>query len=91
MSKVTVYQYMVLGTNLGEPRQARRWGTREAVEGLKGSAEILEDTAALAMPRPSNVMEFGWELIRTPPEACEARLHIRTTLESISDRRFQPV
>jgi hypothetical protein len=46
MSKVTVYQYMVLGTNLGEPRQARRWGTREAIEGLKGSAAILEDTAA---------------------------------------------
>jgi hypothetical protein len=47
MSQVTVYQYMVLGTNLGEPRQARRWGTREAIEGLKGSAEILELTAAL--------------------------------------------
>jgi hypothetical protein len=44
MSKVTVYQYMVLGTNLGEPRQARRWGTREAIERLKGSAEILEHT-----------------------------------------------
>jgi hypothetical protein len=28
------YQYMVLGTNLGEPRKARRWGTREAIEGL---------------------------------------------------------
>jgi hypothetical protein len=47
MSQVTVYQYMVLGTNLGEPRQARRWGTREAIEGLKGSAAILEYTAAL--------------------------------------------
>jgi hypothetical protein len=47
MSQVTVYQYMVLGTNLGEPRQARRWGTREAIEGLKGSAAILESTAAL--------------------------------------------
>jgi hypothetical protein len=47
MSKVTVYQYMVLGTNLGEPRQARRWGTREAIEGLKGSAEIIEFSAAL--------------------------------------------
>ena len=45
MSKVTVYQYMALGTNLGEPRKARRWGTREAIEGLKGSAEILGDTA----------------------------------------------
>ena len=45
MSKVTVYQYMALGTSLGEPRKARRWGTREAIEGLKGSAEILGDTA----------------------------------------------
>jgi hypothetical protein len=34
-----VYQYMVLRTNLGEPRKARRWGTREAIERLKGSAE----------------------------------------------------
>jgi hypothetical protein len=47
MSKVTIYQHMVVGTNLGEPRKARRWGTREAIEGLKGSAAILEDTAAL--------------------------------------------
>ena len=47
MSQVTVYQYNLLGTNLGEPRQARRWGTREAIEGLKGSAAILESTAAL--------------------------------------------
>jgi hypothetical protein len=47
MSKVTVFQYLVLGTNLGEPRQARRWGTREAIEGLKGSAAILEDSAPL--------------------------------------------
>lgn len=45
MSKVTVYQYMALGRSLGEPRKARRWGTREAIEGLKGSAEILGDTA----------------------------------------------
>jgi hypothetical protein len=30
------YQYMVIGTNLGEPRKARRWGTREAIEGPKG-------------------------------------------------------
>ena len=47
MGKVTIYQYMVLGTNLGEPRKARRWGTREAIEGLKGSAEIIEFAAAL--------------------------------------------
>ena len=44
MSKVTIYQYQMLNTNLGEPRKARRWGTREANERLKGSAEILEHT-----------------------------------------------
>jgi len=44
MSKVTIYQYQMLNTNLGEPRKARRWGTREAIERLKGSAEILEHT-----------------------------------------------
>jgi len=32
LSKVTVYQYMALGTSLGEPPQARRWGTRDAIE-----------------------------------------------------------
>jgi hypothetical protein len=45
MSKVTIYQYILLNTGLNEPRKARRWGTREAIEGLKGAAEILEDTA----------------------------------------------
>jgi hypothetical protein len=45
MGKVTIYQYQMLNTSLGEPRKARRWGTREAIEGLKGSAEIFEDTA----------------------------------------------
>jgi hypothetical protein len=38
MSKVTVYQYQMLNPNLGEPRKARRWGTREAIEGLGDSA-----------------------------------------------------
>ena len=45
MSKVTIYQYILLNTGLNEPRKARRWGTREAIEGLKGAAEILDDTA----------------------------------------------
>jgi hypothetical protein len=45
MSKVTIYQYILLNTGLNEPRKARRWGTREAIEGLKGAAEILGDTA----------------------------------------------
>jgi hypothetical protein len=38
MSKVTVYQYQMLNPNLCEPRKARRWGTREAIEGLGDSA-----------------------------------------------------
>jgi len=46
MSKVTVYPIHGARHEPGEPRQARRWGTREAIEGLKGSAEILEDIAA---------------------------------------------
>jgi hypothetical protein len=46
MSKVTVYQYMVVNTNRGEPRKARRWGTREAIDRLK-HAQLLEDSATL--------------------------------------------
>jgi hypothetical protein len=46
MSKVTVYQYIVLDTNLVEPRKARRWGTREAIDSLK-HAQIIEDSATL--------------------------------------------
>jgi hypothetical protein len=53
MSKVTIYQYQMLNTNLGEPRKARRWGTREAIEGLKGSAEIIEFAVALVDASPS--------------------------------------
>jgi hypothetical protein len=44
LSKVPVYQYMVLDTNHVELRKARRWGTREAIDRLK-DAEILEDSA----------------------------------------------
>ena len=58
MGKVTIYQYMVLGTNLGEPRKARRWGTREAIEGLKGSAEIIEFAAALVDASAVDSMGF---------------------------------
>lgn len=41
MGKVTVYQYQMLNTNLGEPRKARRWGTREAIEERNGSADAV--------------------------------------------------
>jgi hypothetical protein len=44
VSKVPVYQYLVLDTNRVELRRARRWGTREAIDRLK-DAEILEDSA----------------------------------------------
>jgi hypothetical protein len=39
MSKVTAYEYTVLDTNVVE------WGTREAIEGLKDSAELIESSA----------------------------------------------
>ena len=46
MSKVTVYQYMVLDPYRVQRRKSRRWGTRAGIEPLKDFAEILEDTAA---------------------------------------------
>jgi hypothetical protein len=45
MSKVTVYQYMVLDPNRAERRKSRRWGTREGIASFKHFVEILEDTA----------------------------------------------
>lgn len=47
MRTITIYKYTLLNTRLGEPRVARRWGTREAIEGLKGSAKIIEFASAL--------------------------------------------
>jgi hypothetical protein len=45
MTKVTIYQYMVLDYFRVEKRKSRRWGTREGIEALKDFAEIIEDTA----------------------------------------------
>jgi hypothetical protein len=45
MSKVTVYQYMVLDTDRNERRESRRWGTREGIASFGDFVEILEDTA----------------------------------------------
>jgi hypothetical protein len=47
MSKVTVYQFMVLDRNGVERRTSRRWGTREGIQSRKDFAEtvILEHTA----------------------------------------------
>jgi hypothetical protein len=44
MTKVTVYQYMVLGTNLGEPSKARRWerGRRLRSQGEQYAAALVE-------------------------------------------------
>jgi hypothetical protein len=67
MSKVTVYQYMVLGTNLGEPRPARRWGTRDAIEGLKGSAAILEHTETQV--DASSVDSIGFTVLDFDPHS----------------------
>ncbi len=44
---VTVYQYVVLDTNRVELRKARRWRTREAIDGLKDAAQTLEDSATM--------------------------------------------
>jgi hypothetical protein len=46
MSKVTVYQYMVLDPKRIEKRKSRHWGTREGIESLKDFAEMMEFTAA---------------------------------------------
>ena len=43
MSKVTVYQYMVLDPI--QKRKSSRWGTREAIASFADFVEILEDTA----------------------------------------------
>ena len=45
MTKVTVYQYIVVDAYRIERRMSRRWGTREGIESLKDFAEILESTA----------------------------------------------
>jgi hypothetical protein len=44
MGRVAVYRYTTLDTNVIEPRIANRWGTREAIEGLK-VATIIEHSA----------------------------------------------
>jgi hypothetical protein len=38
---------ILFNASLGERRKSRCWGTREAIEGLKGSAEIIEYSAAV--------------------------------------------
>lgn len=40
---VTIYQFVFHDTHGAGPVKSRRWGTRAAVEGIRGS--VLEDTA----------------------------------------------
>ena len=58
MSKVNVYQYMVLDTNRIEMRMARRWGTREAIDRLN-DAQIIEGSAAVVDASVLNVGGFS--------------------------------
>jgi hypothetical protein len=44
MSKVTIYQYLVVDNNSGQIRKANRWGTREAIARLRNTL-IVEHTA----------------------------------------------
>lgn len=45
MTKVTVYQYLVLDSYRFQRRKSLHWGTRAGIESLKDFAEILESTA----------------------------------------------
>lgn len=45
MTKVTVYQYIILDPGPVERRKSRRWGTRQAIDALKDAADIIEDSA----------------------------------------------
>ena len=44
MTRVTVYQCMLLDPKRIEKRKSRHWRTREGIESLKDFGEILEDT-----------------------------------------------
>jgi hypothetical protein len=47
MTRVTVYQYMVLDPKRIEKRKSRHWGTREGIESLRDFGEILEFSATV--------------------------------------------
>jgi hypothetical protein len=53
----------MLNTNLGEPRKARHWGTRETIEGLGDSAKLSNSQAPWPIPRQSIQWgSRGWTL-----------------------------
>jgi hypothetical protein len=70
MSKVTVYQYMVLDLAGVEKRKSRRWGTRKGIESLKESADILENTAAQVAA--TAVDSMGFTVLDFDPHSEEA-------------------
>ena len=64
MGKVTVYQFILLEPNEIERRKSSRWGTREAIGGLKDHAETIEGSAILvdeteARPARSSGLPFA--------------------------------
>ena len=63
MSKVTIYQYLVIDRHRKQVRKAQRWGTRKAIERLRTTL-VLEDTAATVDTSVINIggfTEFGFD------------------------------
>ena len=70
---------MVLDTNRIEPREARRWGTREAIDGLK-DPQILEGSAALVDASALNDGGFTSSTSIRDRDRPVGRLHSRAFL-----------
>jgi hypothetical protein len=63
MSKVTIYQYVVVDDHQRQIRKAQRWGTREAIARLRRTL-ILKDTATTVDASVINIggfTEFGFD------------------------------
>jgi hypothetical protein len=58
MSKVTIYQYLIIDRRRGQVRKAPRWGTREAIERLRATV-MLEDTATMVEESVINIGGFN--------------------------------
>ena len=62
MSKVTIYQYLVIDRHRRQVRKAQRWGTRNAIERLRTTL-VLEDSATTVDASVINIggfTEFGF-------------------------------
>jgi hypothetical protein len=57
MSKVTIYQYLVVNDYRRQIRKAQRWGTREAIARLRNTL-ILEATATTVDDTEINIGGF---------------------------------